>query len=74
MGQWDGSHVISSHDLAIGLCAACQHCRLVETTRSTFYLCERSFSDERYRKYPLLPVLQCPGYERRPCGGLDTPN
>jgi hypothetical protein len=29
-----------------------------------FYLCERSRTDPRYRKYPVLPVVACPGYER----------
>lgn len=28
-------------------------------------MCERSKSDERYPKYPRLPVERCPGYERR---------
>jgi hypothetical protein len=34
--------------------------------RSTFYLCERSFTDPDYPKYPRLPVVACPGIERRP--------
>jgi hypothetical protein len=46
-----------------GLCGTCRHCRLVETERSMFFLCERSFTDPRYRKYPVLPVVACPGYE-----------
>jgi hypothetical protein len=37
----------------------------VQTDRSTFYLCGLSFVDQRFRKYPPLPVLRCSGYERR---------
>jgi len=53
---------------AIGLCFDCQHCRTVENDRkgerSTFYMCLRSFTQPEYRKYPPLPVLRCPGYEK----------
>jgi hypothetical protein len=28
-------------------------------------MCERSKTDERFPKYPRLPVLECPGYEKR---------
>ena len=52
----------------IGLCADCQHCRTVKNDRksgrSTFYLCRRSLTEPEYPKYPPLPVLRCPGYER----------
>lgn len=48
-----------------GLCADCRHSRVVPSERSTFYLCERALIDPRYRKYPALPVLSCPGHERR---------
>lgn len=48
---------------AIGLCADCQHCRVVKSERSTFYLCELSLTNPEYRKYPSLPVLRCPGYQ-----------
>jgi hypothetical protein len=48
----------------LGLCAACRHCRRVESGKgSTFLLCRRSETDPRYPRYPRLPVLQCPGYE-----------
>lgn len=49
-----------------GLCASCRHQRVVPTTRgATYSLCERSRTDERYPRYPRLPVLRCPGYEPR---------
>lgn len=46
-----------------GLCGHCQHCRVVDTGRSTFYLCQRALTDPAYRKYPPLPVRACPGFE-----------
>ena len=46
-----------------GLCDACTHQRLVRTGRgSVFSLCERSQADERYPKYPRVPVAACPGF------------
>jgi hypothetical protein len=50
---------------SIGLCATCLHRREVRNTRgSVFHLCERSREDPAYPRYPPLPVLSCPGYER----------
>jgi hypothetical protein len=59
-----------------GLCDRCRHQKLVRNTRgSTFSLCLRSQADERYPRYPRLPVASCPGYEQRPArsagGGSD---
>ena len=49
----------------VGLCATCAFARLVESAKSSeFWLCRRSETDERYAKYPRLPVLGCAGYER----------
>jgi hypothetical protein len=37
---------------------------VVESAReSRFYLCRLSERDERFRKYPALPVVECAGYE-----------
>jgi hypothetical protein len=48
-----------------GLCDSCRHQRLVPNTRgSVFSLCERSREDPAYPRYPRLPVLSCPGWER----------
>lgn len=53
--------------LRAGLCGACRHSRAVTSGKgSVFWMCERSFADPRYRKYPPLPVLQCPGFEPEP--------
>ncbi len=49
-----------------GLCDSCRHQKLIHNTRgSTFSMCERSKTDERYPKYPRLPVVECEGWERR---------
>ena len=50
----------------VGLCESCRHQQVVRNTRgSTFSLCQRSREDERYPRYPRLPVLHCPGHEPR---------
>ena len=47
-----------------GLCDTCRHQRIVRSGRgSVFSLCERSKTDDRYPKYPRMPVLACPGHE-----------
>ena len=48
-----------------GLCATCIHKREIRSDRgSVFIQCGRSFTEPQYDKYPRLPVLRCPGYER----------
>lgn len=48
----------------VGLCATCRFSRVVPGARSMFYLCERSLTDPRFRRYPPLPVIACSGYDR----------
>jgi hypothetical protein len=36
---------------------------VVRTTRSSFSLCRRWKQDDRYARYPRLPVLRCRGHE-----------
>jgi len=49
---------------AVGLCTTCRHARWIENRRgSSFLLCGRAAGDSRYRRYPPLPVLCCPGHE-----------
>ena len=49
---------------SVGLCATCRHAKIVTSARgSAFYLCQRSLTDERFPRYPRLPVLACVGYE-----------
>ncbi len=54
-----------------GLCNGCRHQHVVRTTRgSAFSLCRRSRAEpERFPRYPQIPVIQCPGFERRPTAG-----
>ncbi|WP_320669885.1 hypothetical protein [Patulibacter defluvii] len=47
-----------------GLCDRCLHQRLIRNTRgSTFSLCGRSKTDDRFPRYPRMPVQACPGFE-----------
>jgi hypothetical protein len=47
-----------------GLCAGCVHARLVTSARgASFVLCGLARTDERFTKYPRLPVLACVGFE-----------
>jgi len=47
-----------------GLCANCVYSRRVESPRGgVFFLCEYSQKDERYPKYPLLPVTRCEAHK-----------
>ena len=53
-----------SASAAVGLCATCKHVRVMQSDRgSVFLLCTRSATDQRFAKYPRLPVLSCAGYE-----------
>jgi hypothetical protein len=53
-----------------GLCEDCVHARVVVNRRgSRFHLCERSKHDPAFPRYPRLPVLRCPGHERRDAPG-----
>ena len=55
--------------MTAGLCDSCTYQKLISNTRgSSFSMCERSKTDERFAKYPRLPVRSCPGYEKRASG------
>ncbi len=50
-----------------GLCGSCINARVLKNRRgSRFYLCELSRTDPRFPKYPPLPVIVCPGYQKEP--------
>ena len=57
----------ASRDLfRVGLCVDCLHAQQIESARgSMFYLCERSATDQRFQKYPSLPVIQCAGHQAK---------
>jgi hypothetical protein len=49
--------------VSAGLCATCVNVKVMRSDRqSMFYLCQLSFTDSRFPKYPSLPVLTCDGY------------
>ena len=67
--------------VAVGLCAACAHARVVESRRgSRFWLCARSRTDPAFPRYPPLPVLACRGFDpmadapARPAASERTPS
>ena len=48
-----------------GLCASCTHVQIVVSSKgSTFYMCRLSEVDPAFKRYPVLPVVVCSGYER----------
>ena len=48
-----------------GLCDSCRHQRIVRSGRgSEFSMCLLSKTDQRFPKYPRLPVRECSGYEK----------
>ena len=54
-----------------GLCATCEHLRLLASPRSVFVRCGLADVDPAFVRYPPLPVHACPGY--RP-GSTDDPD
>jgi hypothetical protein len=51
------------------LCETCENVREICTARSRFLLCELSFTNAIYSKYPSQPVVHCDGY--RPKNNVD---
>jgi hypothetical protein len=52
-------------DRSAGLCATCIHARVITSDRgSRFVMCALSKTDDRFARYPGLPVLGCRGYQR----------
>jgi hypothetical protein len=53
-------------DRSPGLCASCVNLQVVTSARgSQFVLCRLSATDQRFPKYPRLPVVTCTGYQKR---------
>ncbi|HVG10164.1 MAG TPA: hypothetical protein VNM67_20845 [Thermoanaerobaculia bacterium] len=48
-----------------GLCATCEHLRLVASSRSVFVRCGLAEVDQAFFRYPPIPVVACGGYVRR---------
>jgi hypothetical protein len=46
------------------LCDSCAHQKLIRNTRgSSFSMCLLARTDQRFPKYPRLPVARCAGYQ-----------
>jgi len=45
-----------------GLCADCLHLQLLRSKTSLFVRCGLSDQDERFARYPQLPIRSCPGF------------
>jgi hypothetical protein len=56
-----------------GLCGECRHALRLRSARSSFLRCARSDSEPGFPRYPLLPVLACPGFEPRAASGTGSP-
>lgn len=54
-----------------GLCATCEHLRLLASKRSVFVRCGLAETDPGFVRYPPLPVIACRGY--RPVKDLKDP-
>lgn len=48
-----------------GLCATCEHLRVLASRRSVFVRCGLAEKDPRFPRYPPLPVVACAGYLSR---------
>ena len=52
--------------MTCSLCETCALMREVVTPKgSRFLLCRLSLTDPAYPKYPLQPVVQCDGYQKK---------
>ncbi len=62
---------VSDEDRArAGLCAGCAHLKVIVSDKgSRFFQCQRGLTDPEFRKYPVLPVWQCRGYEEMRADG-----
>ena len=56
------------------LCETCENVREISTARSRFLLCELSFTNTDYPKYPPQPVVRCDGYRPRNEGDEAEPD
>jgi len=55
----------SSLEARAGLCAHCEHARVITSDRGSHFLrCDFATIDPTYPKYPRLPVLSCPAFSR----------
>lgn len=49
----------------VGLCAGCRHVKALQTKiGAAIYQCKLAAKDSRYRKFPMLPMVACVGFEK----------
>lgn len=53
---------LSGPPLFAGLCAGCEHLRLLASKTSVFVRCALAEGDPRFPRYPPLPVRICAGH------------
>ncbi len=57
----------------VGLCAVCKHVHIIKSAKGSFFLmCHMAKTDPRFEKYPVLPVLQCAGFEQAELDNTET--
>ena len=55
-----------------GLCASCEHLRLLASRRSVFVRCGLAAREPGFPRYPPLPVVVCGGYLAQEPGTAGT--
>ena len=56
--------IVSTIPAGAGLCLRCRHARPQGNDRGSVFLrCALAARDDRFPKYPTLPVLDCEGYQ-----------
>jgi hypothetical protein len=55
-------HLLAALPVHPGLCATCEHLRLLASKRSVFARCGLAEVDPAFVRYPPLPVRLCSGY------------
>ncbi|HEY9293009.1 MAG TPA: hypothetical protein VIP98_17160 [Microlunatus sp.] len=62
----DRADLLSTLGAPAGLCAECRFTLLNRTRRGTTYLrCGLAAEDDRFPRYPRLPVVRCEGFRGR---------
>ena len=54
--------LVADRAVPAGLCASCEHLRVLTSRRSVFVRCGLAEKDPRFPRYPALPVTACVGY------------
>jgi hypothetical protein len=49
----------------LGLCATCRYRHMVKSAKGSFFvMCNLSKADNKFQRYPPLPLLKCDGYRQ----------